>query len=99
MLAKSMTIEILMRLFRIKMVASKRCGLLRSLAISRFFRLWWFVADLSVAGESAKNATSDPEVIPELINNRNNSENRRIRFTSIPSVKKTSSVVNRFYFN
>ena len=36
MLAKSMTIEMFMRLLRIKIVASNRCGFWRSLAINLF---------------------------------------------------------------
>jgi len=90
-----MTIEILIRLFRIKMVASNRCGFWRSLAINRFFRFEWLAAFFSVAGESAKNATSDPDVNPELISNRKRSENRSIISTSIPSAIKTS-VVNKW---
>ena len=95
MLANSITIEILMRLFRIKMVASSRCGFWRSLAISRFFRLGLLAAVFKVAGESAKKATSDPDVNPELISNKKRSENRSMRSTSNPLAINTK-VVNKW---
>ena len=51
-------------------------------------------AALSVAGDSAKKATSDPDVNPELIRRRKRSVNRSIKSMSIPSAIKTS-VVNK----
>ena len=89
-----MTIEILIKLFKIKMVASNLCGFWRSLAINRFFRLVLLADVFIVAGESAKKATSDPDVNPELINNKKRSENRSMRSTSVPLAIKTS-VVNK----
>ncbi|MFL2595357.1 MAG: hypothetical protein ACJ0P9_01545 [Flavobacteriaceae bacterium] len=53
------------------------------------------MAALSVAGESAKKATSDPDVNPELIRRRKRSVNRSNRSMSIPSAIKTS-IVNKW---
>ena len=61
--------RILIRLFRIKIVASSRVDFGEVWPSVDFFD-WCDCAVFKVAGERAKKATSDPDVNPELISNK-----------------------------
>ena len=94
MLAKSITIEILIKLFRIKMVAKQSLWILAKFGHQSIFSIGAIGYVFIVAGESAKKATSDPDVNPELISNKKRSENRSMRSTSNPLAINTK-VVNK----